>query len=151
MIRAQDIVEKWIERMVESCPEQASTLLVRQPDPFRNPVGYAVRNGLSQLWKQLQDRMDAEAIDCALDAVIRIRALQDISPSEAVGFVFLLRSILREQPEAFDFDFLENRIDQLALAAFDKYMRCHDQILSVRLHEHERMTRPHRFAGKAGA
>ena len=149
---SQEIVEKWIGRMAESHHgDPLAALRAPDPDPFRNPVGHTIRRSLAQLWEQLQGDMDLDAIDSALDAVIRIRAVQDIAPSDAVGFVIQLRSILRQQPAGFDLVLLENRIDQLTLAAFDKYMECREQILAARLHEKERLTRAHRVAGKVGA
>lgn len=147
----QEIVEKWIEQMIESHAGQAAALRTPDPDPFRNPVSYTIRRSLAQLWKQLQGDMDLDAVDSALDSVVRIRAVQDMRPSEAVGFVIQLRSILRQQPAGFDLVLLENRIDRLALAAFDKYMQCREQILAARLHEKERLTRTDRVAAEAGA
>jgi len=146
----KEILEKWIEKLADSHPRNASALRAPKPDPFRNPVGYAVRTSLEQLWEQLQGGMDRDAIDSALDTVLRIRAVQDMSPSQAVGFIIPLRSILRQVPGTFDLALLENRIDQLMLAAFDKYTQCRDQIRAVRLHETERLTRTRRVAGKAG-
>jgi|SRR5271157_23814 len=146
-----EILERWIEKIADSHPQHSGALRAPQPDPFRNPVGYAIRKSLAQLWEQLQGDMDPDAIDSALDTVLRIRAVQDMSPSEAVGFVIQLRSILRQVPATFDLVLLENRIDQLTLAAFDKYMQCREQILAARLHESERLSRAHRVAGKAGA
>ena len=146
-----EILEKWIEKLADSHPQNAAALRAPKPDPFRNPVGYAIRTSFEQLWEQLQGGMDLDAIDSALDSVLRIRAVQDMSPSEAVGFVIPLRLILRQVPGTFDLALLENRIDRLMLAAFDKYTQCRDQIRAVRLHETERLTRTRRVAGKAGA
>jgi len=146
-----EILEKWIEKLANSHPQNAATLRAPKPDPFRNPVGYAIRMSLEQIWEQLQGGMDRDAIDSALDTVLRIRTVQDISPSEAVGFVIPLRWILRQAPGTFDLALLENRIDQLMQAAFDKYTQCRDQLRAVRLHETERLTRTRRVAGKAGA
>ena len=145
-----EILEKWIQKLADSHPQNAAALRAPKPDPFRNPVGYAIRTSLEQLWEQLQGGMDRDAIDSALDTVLRIRAVQDMSPSQAVGFIIPLRSILRQVPGTFDLALLENRIDQLMLAAFDKYTQCRDQIGAVRLHETERLTRTRRVAGKAG-
>lgn len=146
-----EILQKWVEKLADSHPQSAAALRALRPDPFRNPVGYAVRKSLMQLWEELQSNMDPEAIDSALDTVLRIRAVQDISPSEAVGFVIQLRSILREVPAISDLPLLESRIDQLTLAAFDKYMQCREQVRVVRLHETQRLTSRHRAAGRAGA
>ena len=147
----KEILEKWIEKLADSHPRNASALRAPKPDPFRNPVGYAIRTSLAQIWEQLQGHMDWNVIDPALDTVLRIRAVQDMSLSQAVGFIIPLRSILRQVPGTFDLALLENRIDQLMLAAFDKYTQCRDQIRAVRLHETERLTRTRRVAGKAGA
>ena len=147
----EEIVEKWIGRMTEFHPEQSAALRAPEPDPFRNPVAYTVRKSLAELWEQLRGDMDPDAIDSALDALIRIRAVQDMPPSEAVGFVIQLRPILLQLPAGFDLVLLENRIDQLTLAAFDKYMKCREQIVAARLHEKERLTHINRIAGKAGA
>jgi hypothetical protein len=147
----REILEKWIEKLAASHAQNAAALCAPRPDPFRNPVAYAIRKSLAELWEQLQGDMDPGAIDSALDTVLRIRAVQDLSPSHAVGFVTQLRSILRQAPATFDLALLENRIDQLTLAAFDKYMQCRDQLRAARLHETERLTHRHRVAGKAGA
>ena len=149
-MNSQQIVEKWIGQIIESHAEASAALRAAAPDPFRNPVGHTIRRSLAKLWEQLQGDMDPDAIDSALDAVIRIRAVQDMPLSEAVGFPIQLRSILREEPAGFDLVLLEKRIDELALAASNKYMKCREQVLAARLHEKERLTRAHRVGGKAG-
>ena len=86
------------------------------------------------------------ALHHALDAIIRIRAVQDLTASQAVGFVFLLKPILLElQPErnpaARDVPLgvlLNDRIDRLALMAFDKYMQCREQLADIRVSEGRR-------------
>jgi len=140
MLPQQEIVEKWIERLADSQPQQSTALRTPQPDPFRNPVGYAVRKSLAQLWEELLGDMKPEVIDEALDTILRIRAVQDVSPSEAVGFVDQLRPLLRETRLPLDLALLEARIDRLTLAAHDKYVQCREQIAAVRLHEIERLT-----------
>lgn len=68
--------------------------------------------------------MDSGGIALALDAIIRIRAVQDLTPSQAVEFLFLLKPIMRELAPEQDQVRLADRIDRLALMAFDKYMQC---------------------------
>jgi len=148
MLPQQEIVEKWIERLANAHPQQSAALRAPQPDPFRNPVGYAVRKSLLQLWEELVGEMRPEVVDGALDTILRIRAVQDLSPSEAVGFVDQLRPLLRETCPPLDLASLQERIDQLATAASGKYTQCREQIAAVRLHEVERLTRMHRAAGR---
>jgi len=144
------ILEKWIGTLAAFQPENAAAVCQPKPDPFRNPGAHAIRQSLTQLWEELRGNMNSEAIDSALDTILRIRAVQDLSQNQAVSFVIQLRSILREAPATFDLALLERRIDRLALAAFDKYMQCREHLLAVRLRETERLTHPHR-ARKAGA
>ncbi|MGA3054051.1 MAG: RsbRD N-terminal domain-containing protein [Candidatus Korobacteraceae bacterium] len=139
----REILEKWIGRLADSQPEQFASLRAPDPDPFRNPVGYAVRESLSQIWQQLLTEMDQNVIDAALDTVLRIRAVQEVSPGQAVGFVFQLRPLIRDLSTTLDLAVLESRIDQLILVAFDKYTQCREEIIAVRFHEAERL-RPRR-------
>jgi len=146
-----EILERWIGTLADSHPQMSAYLLAPKPEPFRNPVGYAVRTSLAELWRQLQGDMDPQAIDSALDVVVRIRAVQDLSATEAVGFIVRLRPILRQVSAKSEFASLDDRIDQLTLVAFDKYVQCRDQLRTARLHEIGRLTRPHRTRGTAGA
>ncbi|SPF32257.1 dissimilatory sulfite reductase system component, protein DsrT [Candidatus Sulfotelmatobacter kueseliae] len=146
----REILETWIGTLADSHSQMSASLLAPKPDPFRNPVGYAIRTSMGELWKQLKGDMDPQAVDSALDVVLRIRAVQDLSVTEAVGFVVRLRPILRQLSATSEFASFDERIDQLALAAFDKYVQCRDQLRAARLHEIGRLTRPHRSRGRVG-
>jgi hypothetical protein len=55
-----------------------------------------------------------------------------------VGFVFLLKPILRELAPEHDQAPLHDRIDRVALLAFDKYMQCREQLADIRVSEGRR-------------
>jgi hypothetical protein len=155
MSTVEPILEQWIARTIQSYPSSAAAFLSGEEDPFRNPVGHTLRQSLTTLYHELQGSMDATRIASALDAIVRIRAVQDLSPSQAVGFVFLLKPIVREfAPERGQAllagqndgrtndrtndqinDWINDRIDQLALLAFDKYMQCREQVAEIRKRE----------------
>ena len=132
------ILERWIAETIASYPAATAPFLAAESDPFRNPVGHTVRQSLATLLDELQGEMDLERIAPALDALVRLRAVQDLSPSQAVGFVFLLKPILRELAPEEDQIALTDRIDRLALMAFDKYMQCREQLAEVRMNEWRR-------------
>jgi hypothetical protein len=138
MSTSDAILEQWIARTVESYPRQSTPFLTSEEDRFRNPLGYTLRGGLATLLQQLLGDMDKDCIAPALNAIVRIRALQDFSASEAVGFVFLLKPILREYRSDADLPSLDRRIDQLALLAFDNYARCREQLAEIRVNESKR-------------
>ena len=128
-------------------PLRRSPFLSREDDPFRNPVGHALRESLTTLFAQLQGNMQTDQIARALDAIIRIRAVQDLTASQAVGFVFLLKPIARELAPEQDQGPLNDRIDQLALVAFDKFMQCREQLADIRVNESRRSFRPRQMVG----
>jgi hypothetical protein len=124
---AEIVAERWIERTLASYPAEAHSLLSGELDPFRNPAGHVLKENLTTLARELLGEMDEKAIAPALDALVRLRAVQDFRPSDALRFIFDLRDVVAEVPQA-----LENRIDELALMAFDQYMACRDQIARLR-------------------
>lgn len=131
---AGDIVERWVERTMASYPAEMLPFLSSEKDPFRNPVGHALRENLATLAAELLGTMNRQAIAPALDALIRLRAVQSFSPAEAVRFVFDLRSVVQEASGAIP-ESLQSRIDELALMAFDQYMKCREQIFELRARE----------------
>jgi hypothetical protein len=75
----------------------------------------------------------------ALDRLIRIRAVQELASSHALDFIVDLRQVfvgVADPPLSVD-ELLElaQRIDRLALVAFDVYCRCREQISSIRINE----------------
>ncbi len=130
------VAKRWIERTLASYPAGTVPGLLSEHDPFLNPAGHAIREGLTVLTSELLGGMDEEVMAPALDAVVRLRAVQGFRPSEALSFVFDLRAIMAETTDAGTADQvppdLGNRIDRLALMAFDQYMGCREQIASLR-------------------
>ncbi|MCP4667441.1 MAG: hypothetical protein GY849_13850, partial [Deltaproteobacteria bacterium] len=86
---------------------------------------------------------DGERISSCLDNIIRVRAVQDFRPSQAVAFVLQLKRLIREEVRektsenghARELEALENRIDETALQAFDIYSQCRQKIYEIRVHE----------------
>jgi hypothetical protein len=142
------ILERWIARTAQSYPRHAAALLIKEQDPFRNPVGAMLRRGLWHLLRELLGEMDVTAIDSALDPIIRLQVVQGFAPDDAVRFVSLLKPILRElAPERNsavfdggidDRGIDDGRIDQLAVMAVDKYAQCREQLARIRANEVQR-------------
>ena len=125
------VAERWIERTLAAYPAETAAHLGSRQDPFRNPAGHAIRESLATLASELLGGMDETAMAPALDAVVRLRAVQGLRPSEALSFVFDLRAVAAEAAGEVPSD-LGGRIDRLALMAFDQYMACREQIASLR-------------------
>jgi len=131
---AENVAERWIERTLASYPAEVHSLLNSERDPFRNPAGHAIKQSLTTLARELLGEMDEKVIGPALDALVRLRAVQDFHPSDALRFIFDLRDVVAEVTGEGPQD-LECRIDELALMAFDQYMACRDQIAGLRKKE----------------
>jgi hypothetical protein len=134
------ILDRWFDLITKTYPRVTSEFLAKQKDQFRNPVGYTINQSIGPIYDQVVSAMDTDELLRALDGIIRIRSLQDFSPSQAVAFIFQLKSAIREVVEAElrgaekwdDLSDLETRIDRVALLAFEKYTECREKLHEVR-------------------
>lgn len=134
------IIGEWLAQALQTYPDQTSRFLLQHKDPFRNPVGHTLKEGFTVLFDELLGGVDASRVAAALDSIVRIRAVQDFSPSQAVSFLFLLKRIIREKTDsdAAGLKFLEDRIDEMALLAFDLFMKCREKIHEIQAGEARR-------------
>jgi len=140
----QSVLEKkWFESTAKTYAPDTAEFIKSKTDPFANPVGGAMLNGLKGLLDQLIHGMDPAVITSHLDPIIRIRAVQSFSPSQATAFILSLKKILRENLSkelrdsriASEFVIVESKIDQLCLMAFDIYMKCREKIFQISANE----------------
>jgi hypothetical protein len=134
-----EILKRWIDLVVDGYPEETAKFLRSKSDQFANPVGAGLHEGLADLLDGLINGVDAVDLGPALDRVIRVRAVQEFAPSEAVKFVFDLKDLLFDiagdedrDPVA---DEIASRIEAAGLYAFDVYMNCREEMWSIRTQE----------------
>jgi hypothetical protein len=132
---AAQIAERWLARTVDSYPESARFRFISEADPFRNPVGHALKENLGILAREVLGEMDQRAIKPALDMLVRLRAVQDFTASDALQFIPDLKDTIAEVLGAIPAQ-LERRIEELARMASDKYSMCRRQIAALRAKEH---------------
>ena len=137
------ILKKWFERVVETYPPDTSRFFKNKKDPFSNPVGRTTFQSLEALLDQLLNEIDYDKTASILDPMIRIRAVQDFSPSQATAVFFKLKDIVREvlgkdvRESQMINDLLnfESKIDEISLIAFDIYMKCREKIYELKANE----------------
>jgi len=141
------IVKKWVDRVYDSYPGDGAKFLKNKKDAFANPVGFRIRRGIEGLVKELITEEPSEGVEEFLDSILRVRAVQDFVPGDAVAFVFDLKKVIREvlakqlddnaqlMGELLD---VEAKIDRLALLAFDIYMGCREKIFQLKVEEIKR-------------
>lgn len=128
------VAREWISRTLASYPAEIRPSLSGEPDRFRNPIGHTIEESLTTLARELLGAMDDRAIANAIDGLVRLRAVQDFSPSDALRFIFELRAVIAGACEEAT-PKLNSRIDELALRAFDRYMECREQVARLRAKE----------------
>lgn len=114
-----------------------------QKDPFANPVGSTILEGIEGLYDELLTGAGLAKAPFFLDTITRVRAVQDFSPSGAIAFIPFLKKIIRdelprdtgENPLFEDLGEFERRIDQLTLMAFDIYVACREKLYEIRVNE----------------
>jgi hypothetical protein len=144
--RKDTIARRWLEGAMAAYPGESAAAFMRQKDPFANPVGHSLRVGTREALDGLLQGANAERISECLHEIIKIRAVQQFSPSEAVSFVFCLKEAIRAEgrEELGDAKFcselvqFERQIDRVALAAFDLFVQCREQVYELRVNEMKR-------------
>lgn len=136
------IQEQWLAATAHTYVGQTAKFLLREGDEFRNPIGHALQVGLPVLLDELLGDMDPAVFSPVLEDIVRIRAVQDFTPSHAVGFLFLLKAIVRRELtcSAGELRAFEDRIDEMALVGFNVFMKCREKIYAVRAEEVRRRT-----------
>jgi hypothetical protein len=140
------ILGQWLAMIYESYPPETAIFLRKEKNRFDNPAGYRLSEGLAGLYNVLLQEMERDQIMACLDEIIRIRALQNFTPSQALAFIFLLKIVIRQElaeeirkenlaAELLD---LESRIDGLALLGFDVYTKRREKIYEIKADEAKR-------------
>ena len=146
------VARRWFEDALSTYADEAAAAFARQKDPFANPVGHSLREGTAAILDLLLDVLpdggdaDAEQLGRRLHPIVRIRAIQQFSASEAVGFVFAVKRAVRavlgkatkESRMAAALAAFDERVDRVALVAFDVYTCCPEEVLLHRVNEAKR-------------
>jgi hypothetical protein len=140
------IVRRWLDAALSTYSQDASVAFARQKDPFANPVGHCLRVGTQGIFAALLEGADAERIVENLREIVRIRAVQEFSPSDAIGFLFRLKDIVRTElgsaardaKVAAELTKFDGQVDRVALAAFDLFVECRQQVCELRINEVKR-------------
>ncbi len=135
------ILTLWTERVLDTYV--SSDFFKKSLDRFANPVGSNIREGLTQLFRLLVAGATSQNFVEPLDQIIRIRAVQEFTPAQAVAPIMDLKWVVRQVfsedkdcrsllTELLPFD---GDVDRLTLHAFDLYMACREQLHKARIRE----------------
>lgn len=146
----EEIERCWARLLLATYPEEGAAFFGGQADPFRNPVGDVMSQGLGVLTRLLAAPEGEESRAAAREALapmLRVRAVQEFTPSEAVGFVFLAKRAVRQAAEARgvalgpeQLGAIDRLVDGYGLLAFDLYEESRRRLERARHREQQRRT-----------
>ncbi|SFM74620.1 RsbRD N-terminal domain-containing protein [Thermodesulforhabdus norvegica] len=137
------IVREWFEHILQTYPEETARFVRSEKNPFLNPVGSAIKEGVEGIidWMIDEKSRDDELLSF-LDRIIRVRAVQGFKPSEAVGFIPSFKLVIRSVSEKSRPSLSEKSIrdidevvDSIMLKSFDIYMACRETLYELRVQE----------------
>lgn len=146
--KREDIANLWVRALIDSYPADSAPFLMNRKNKFNNPVGYTIAQVAEAVVGAIAEGADLSELSSSMDKIIRIRAVQDFSPSQALSFVYDLKGIVRKclkkplkdsglRAELEEFDAF---VDSLGLLAFDIYVGCKEQLYQIRVDEVKRNT-----------
>jgi hypothetical protein len=112
-------VKKWFQATIDTYPAQTAKILGKDSNRFDNPIGSVTRESIENVFNLILKDYTQQTLEKELDPIIRIRAVQSFSASEAVSFVFALKEIGEKIIDASLIRKFDKLVDNIALAAFN--------------------------------
>lgn len=137
--KRNNIIGKAFDLIISTYPEQSRIFLKGKNNRFSNPIGYHTNQTIQQIIDNIIADEELESYLLPLENIIQIRAVQDFTPSQAIGFIFLIKKAIHAEihKEANSNELMElmSKIDSLALIAFDIFMNYREKIYDIKAKE----------------
>jgi len=139
----ESIVQNWIELIFETYSDEMINFLKTKTNEFANPVRKTIVENAGRIYNGFLETGISEDCRSGLEEIIKIRAVQDFTPHEALAFMYVLKKIVREEvqkveiPDDFyqEFYSFDEKFDELTGLAFDIYSNCREKINEIRFKE----------------
>jgi hypothetical protein len=146
--KARDsILDEWRTRTLDADPN-GKYLRKANLGPFTNPLGHTVTKEIEVIFDGILGQGDSSLIEAALDGIIRIKAVQGTSASEALSFLRIGREIFRRECtkgqvlDSATMTEIENTFEDILFRGFDIYMGCREQLWNIKMDELKRNNYP---------
>jgi hypothetical protein len=138
----ESILQKWFDQTINTYEPEMVRFLKREKNQFSNPVRNTIVTSLEKIFDGILNGIGVNEYH-GLEEMIKLRAVQEFSPSEALSFLFDLKKIIRKElinsdqkdeiiTETCLFD---EKFDTLFSLAFDVYSECRMKIHEIKLAE----------------
>ncbi|MBF0457037.1 MAG: RsbRD N-terminal domain-containing protein [Nitrospirae bacterium] len=140
---SSNILNGWYSLILKTYHPDSEVFLAKKNDPFANPIGHNISVSIKGILEELLNNMVQERIVGLLNDIIRIKAVQDSNPSDAISLLFLLKQTLRDATKGYiegeqlfrELLAFEDKIDRLTLLSFDIFMKCREDIFNIKVNE----------------
>lgn len=145
--KKQQILSKW-QAAAFSCYADHNLLMVgKEKGRFSNPMDYVIEKSTAEILEWLIKVESIADLVTPVKELCKLRAIQELKPSEALKFIFALKQIIREELEdenetnywTVELCDVNERIDEIGLLAFDIYSDCRAKIYEVKFNEIKRV------------
>jgi hypothetical protein len=145
--KKQQIIFQWQSAAFDAYGCNIALLRQKPDGRFSNPIVYALEKTTHEIVNLLIKSSNIDEFAGPLDEVCRLMAIQGSKPSQALGFIFALKQIIKVQLRdenganywAAELGEINNFIDQMGLLAFDIYSECRAGIYEIKVSEIKRM------------
>ncbi len=138
------VVNEWTESVFKTYPLDTTGFLRTKKDDFANPVGEITTTVGNYFFDAAAgEHILEDKLTLALERFVKVRSVQDFTPSQGLGVIFVFKQIFRKtfldvciKNNCVDaYLEAESRIDTLCLMAFEMYVTSRDTIAQMRITE----------------
>ena len=137
------IIDKWVNQTFQTYQPEMVRFLKGTKNPFANPVRTTIINSLQSIYDGILSSKNTDEFYPELEAIIKLRSIQDFTPSDSLSFLFMLKTIVWEEIGTADssalsseeFHRFNEKLDALIKLSFDIYTKCRKKIYEIRIAE----------------
>jgi len=137
------ILQRWFDRILEDYPLETQPFFRENKSPYSNPIGFTLRRGMKGIIDEILKPAGLEEARAILEPVMKVRAVENLPPSQGGNFILPLREVVaeivrdQERRNLWDQEWLElnSRITQLALLGINLYSECREKVNQLRIKE----------------
>jgi len=137
------ILETWIDHTFQTYKPEMVKFLRGTKNQFANPVRATIVENLTSIYDGVLSSKLIDELYPELEAIIKLRSVQDFSPSNALSFVFFVKKFIREEVQkteagkvsSEELNAFEDKMDELIQLSFDIYSKCRQKVYEIRIAE----------------
>ena len=89
----ESILAKWIDQTIKTYGPEMVNFLKKEKNQFANPVRNTIVTSIEQIYDGFLNSILIDEFYPKLEEIIKLRAVQDFSPSNSLSFLFGLKKI----------------------------------------------------------